>query len=148
MFWSPQNVFYVSSPRHFSFRFFPLSQIPKFFTPKMINASVSFWSPYNDSVGFLKEYEFDVIFGRLLWRIFNSVIIILVKKQEKEEEISSNQIAYDSTNLFALRIVEFYHNFFLHKSLNVKNQIHWALIKLYFSRDKERKKNTYFPRLF
>lgn len=97
---------------------------------------------------FLKEYEFDVIFGRLLWRIFNSVIRILVKKHEKKEEISSNQIAYDSTNLFALRIVEFYHNFFLHKSLNVKNQIHWALIKLYFSRDKERKKNTYFPRLF
>ena len=111
----------------FLFVFSPQSQIPKFFTPKIINASVRFWSPYNDSVGFLKEYEFDVIFGKLLWRIFNSVIRILVKKHEKKKKISSNQIAYDCTNLFALRIVEFYHNFVCTSlyMLRIKYTEHW-----------------------
>ena len=59
--------------------------------------------------------------------MFNSVIRILVKKHEKKKEISSNQIAYYSTNLFALRIVEFYHNFFCTSlyMLRIKYTEHW-----------------------
>ena len=142
MFWSPQNLFYVSSPRHFSFRFFPPISNPKIFHSQNCQCQCKILISIKWFGWFSKRIS---VWCNTLEDFFEECLIQWLEfwLKSTKKEISSNQIAYYSTNLFALRIVEFYHNFFCTSlyMLRIKYTEHW-LSYIFLETRREKKIHT------